>query len=615
MRVCQRCGGQSPDEIEACQVCGMVLPPVVEPNKQGGAQPTPAGPSHTVRMGTAAGAPQPAPVAKRSPFAQTMLGLAPAPQGSVPDVAHVANPMQARQPQTVEPQDPSNVAPSPSRTAITGRAHKVEMRRAHNRTMLGIPLQIPSMDTSGRSGTTVIGPGDPAPPPVPPPTNDPSKETLIGVAMPGIAPINPGVSQPEPEPEPEHVSPLPDSVPLAQMSEPAAKPSAHPATALRWVLASIAAVLGTVALVAIWWWRTPPKLQVSVRTDENGTDSILVECSNCNDASHVTMNGVSAQFSNHVARLQLAAPLHVGQNQVDLILSRSGSKAEPLQILVPVDFRAVGDLSGLSENPPKLRWLFQKAGAVEIEVDQKPLTFGVDGKAAYEVPLEDEITGQSSAAAPLERRIHYRVHGAHTSDGSLVLRTAITPLRIDSPGSTFVTESPNLKICGRTNSTAKVRTGSLEVAVDAQGSFCNDVVLTEHGKFNVWITAASPGSAPRRVMRTIERTPNLVAYAKTLFPQVAHEFAAEATQSSPIVAITGLVVEQSPLPSGSRFLLRREGGNNPESSFVQVTSFGTAQRKIGSHVTVFGEPSESLRGPDGRSMRGLIAAFEVPALQ
>jgi hypothetical protein len=81
-----------------------------------------------------------------------------------------------------------------------------------------------------------------------------------------------------------------------------------------------------------------------------------------------------------------------------------------------------------------------------------------------------------------------------------------------------------------------------------------------------------------------------------------------------LVALTGVVVDQSNLDYTKRYLLKYDASGG-SSSFARINSFSTKVVKTGSQLTIFGEPTSALAGPDGRTMNELTAAFELPALR
>jgi hypothetical protein len=394
-------------------------------------------------------------------------------------------------------------------------------------------------------------------------------------------------------------------------------PGTSSARVLLWSLAGVAVALGLVALAAAWRWKAAPKLDVQVVSDEMGNDVLAIECKNCDDNVRFDLAGAKSQVRNHVARLPLRTPLKIGLNEVTVSITRGTARPEAVQLRVPVDFRITGDKSGLDENPTKLRLGIARTPSVDFQVNHQPVQFGPDGKGVYELDISSELVGPSAQPKTLEKNVSYQVRGAGgTFESSTILRAAVTPLVVTVPGSVFVTEGTDLKICGHTDPRARVEIAGLQTNVNNDGGFCNAAVIREFGRFEVWVASKQPGAAPRKIKLTIERTANLRGYAKELFPRVPHEVPedqnVQATSPQVLVALTGVVVEQSKSPEATRYLLKADSAG--PSSFARIISYATTPAKMGAHITVFGAPGESVLGPDGPKMHELTAAFEVPAL-
>jgi len=599
MPACPRCGGENPPENPSCNTCGMLLPDPADRPEQPNATETSEAPR--TLAGTGARADAGTPAGTRNKFARTMLGLAPLGQNSAP-----ASGSEASQQQPA-PDDP-NTKP-------------IHDTRSKNRTMLGLAFNLPQPEPKNQATHTLVGTGDFARPSPAPVVSfpDAAKGTLIGVAVPGIAPINPGIAKPaqgtsEDSPRQTAIS---DDATLETIESPPAK-SRTSGHALLWTLSTGALALALVSATALWRWKAGPKLDVKVESTESGSDALLIHCSNCDDGVMFARGEVKAAVRNHQVRIPLSAPLAIGRNEISVAMIRGSSRPEAIQLHVPVEFRVSGDLAGLAEDPPKLRLRIEKTPAVEFEVGRTPVGFDANGKGVFEIDIAGDLVGPSSQEQILEKRIEYRVKSpSGTRDNALAIRTAVTPLVVTSPGSVLVTEGQDLRICGRTDPSAHVEIAGLQTNVGADGNFCNAAVIREFGLFEVWISAKRPAAAPRKVKLSIERTANLRDYAKSLFPQVRHEvpqsWRSEYGSPSSLLALTGVIVEQSKLPGSTRYLLKYE--STGPASLARVNSFTATPAKPGSRVTVFGEPIGTLRGPDGSDIPELNSAFEVPAVK
>ena len=626
MSVCPRCGGQNPLGNSACETCGMLLLAPPEPNGPLDAR-APVAPSpeaigkKTIRLGIAPNASRKQAEPKVN-FAKTMLGLSPGSLSQEHLEKSASKPASGSVEATPTPPDDLIAAPdatnqhtmqglSPFEAVPNATAAKNQL------TMLGLAPFEAIADTINRAEQTLLGSGGPSNvDPTPFILKDEKKGTLLGVAVPGIAPINPGVakgtsgenhtdSERELETEPN------SSDQLNQRLQ-----SAGGTRALVVALATVTAVLVLVSAGAIWWWRTSPKLVVQVLSDEFGHDSLVIECANCRDGSVLTCNGTSAQVRNQRASVPLSMPLKIGHNTIDVSLQRGSARPEAFRLNVPIEFRVKGDMSGLGEYPEKLRLQIDKTPQAEMLVNQQTLNVDSTGHAQYELDVSKELEGVSAVQTVLEKRISYFVRSAKgVTQGTVLLRSGITPLVVDAPGNVFVTEGTDFEVCGRTTNTALVQTSGLRAALDSNGQFCQTLAIREIGKFEIWVRAQVPGQAPRRVRRSIERTPNLRAYAKALYPKVPHDVAhaqsKQPTDSSEVYAISGAVVEHNEHPHSIKYLIRQNDGARV-TGFIGVTSFARGPITSGRKITVFGTESGSTIGPDGQPMPEFLAAFVVP---
>ncbi len=481
-------------------------------------------------------------------------------------------------------------------------------------TMMGMAPDKPgAMAPVNEAKRTLLGAGYSATPGTAAPLPDRfKKETLIGVAIPGIAPINPGVDKaaqaqqsapesppPEPEPELTHAE-----IPMAFSGR----------RYLALTLAIAATVLATTCVVALWWWQSSPKLSVQIKTDESGRDHLEIDCTNCNDGSSIALRDSSTLFDNHHASIPLKQPLKMGDNSVQLLLSRRGARSESIQLHVPVDFRVAGDTSALDETTPKLRLLVDKSPNVTVEVHKQTPTYDTAGHGHFDVDVASDIMGQSAIEKPLERRVAYIARtSAGVVQGAVLMRIGILPLTVDTPGPLLMTDREDFKLCGTTAPGSQIDVAGLKIDVDSGGRFCHSMIIKDVGKFTIWITSAKKGYAPRKVQRVIARFANLHVYAKKLYKEVPHELATSATDSNTnsLVALTGTIVELSERPPVTRLLLQF-GPNAGPQGVVRIVTASQPGIKAGQTITVFGQVTGVLKGPDGRDMSELSAAFILP---
>ena len=602
MPLCPKCGVNNPPERSSCAICGMPLAATSE-QKLAQGQTGADGPNQDNASSIEGGRDVTGQTAGQ--FKRTMLGLAPS------DV----------RPPNLETENPAAPVTKPG----TGpkmqdpRLTEAKPKPAAFQTMLGImaPNAPPVMAAVNEAKRTLLGAGDfsisEARAPLP---GGSKKETLIGVAIPGIAPINPGVDKPVQAQSPleEPSEPESDEEPnLQQFGIPAA-PS--PRRYLAMSLAIAAVFLAATCLLALWWWRSSPKLAVQVRTDESGRDYLELECPNCSDGTGIALGVNSSLFDNHHASILLKQPLKIGDNSVQLVLSRRGARAETIQLRVPVDFRVAGDMMALDESPPKLRLLVEKLPSVAVQVDKQTVTFDGAGRGHFDINVTSDITGQSNVEKPLERRIAYTAQtSSSVVQGAVLMRIGIVPLSVDAPGPLYMTDREDFKLCGTTAPGAQIDIAGLKIEVDGGGHFCHSMIIKEVGKFTITVTASKNGFAPRKVQRIIERYANLQVYARKLYKELSHDLEKSTSPSNtaPLISVVGNVIELSERPPVTRLLLQFGPKSGPQG-LARVVASNQPPLKAGQTVTVFGQVTGTLKGPDGRDMSELSAAFILPGL-
>ena len=199
MRPCPRCGSVSTDETAICPACGVALVPAALGQTFVGHRSPEAPPG-----------PESPPAEPQAAFKGTMLGIAPlAPTGGPPasvgpGTARPVDPPTA--PPVAGSQDlkrtmlgfgPVAPAPAPGNAPFT---QTISMNPGVPKgTLLGMPVELPSPPPApGAHPGQLTSPAELAPPS----GVLGSKRTIMGVAIPGIAPLNPGMARQPVEPPP-----------------------------------------------------------------------------------------------------------------------------------------------------------------------------------------------------------------------------------------------------------------------------------------------------------------------------------------------------------------------------------------------------------------------------
>lgn len=380
--------------------------------------------------------------------------------------------------------------------------------------------------------------------------------TLLGVAVPGIAPTHGGgasgtnVGFPAaPMPPPPIVPP-----PAPLVDEPIPEAPRLPAKRGVPALAVVAIVFLLVALAggaaAFFVLRAGAPLAAAPQLDENGRESLKITCASCPDGTTVSLGASSAQVAGGAAVLPLPAPLSIGDNDLEVKIDRpGGGRDETVKVHVPVAYRVRADMATLAAKPPAITVRVEATPGSEVTVEGKPVALDATGRGAYPIDLAKDVEGTSDESKTIEKKIAFAItpKGGKAESGSLVARAAIVPLHLDAPGSVLYTDRPNAAVSGQTKTGGTLAIDGQVAPVDAQGRFGVRVELKEPGEKALEIVASAPPLAPRIVHATVIRVASLEDAAKQLEakgPLAFDAFAADpASKIGQAVAVDGQVVE------------------------------------------------------------------------
>jgi len=496
-------------------------------------------------------------------------------------------------------------------------------------------------------GRTVLGLQSPmanAPPTATPgPSGPPAagapglKKTIMGVAMPGIAPLAPGVAKETyhsghpgpaldggtvgvgppvagqtvgvgyaPEISPRHGERRRSSAP------PPPPPSQSSATI---AIASGLLLAGGAVAFAIFW-RSPAPLRAEARVDASGADLLHVTCATCPDGTEVRAGDSKAQVSSRAADLVLATPLKVGENLFSVAVDRPGSgRDETVSLIVQIGYRIRPDLSALDSERPMLRIAIEGGPMASMMIDGKPLTLGNDGKGQYDIDVTAECTGLADETKSIERAIPYSVVGSTgvAEQGVVNVRVAVPPLHIDSPTSRTIIERDQFFLAGRTGRGARLLAGSQAVAVAADGTFSRSIAAPALGENTVKLKATVPGQAPRMASITVKRVEHLADEAKTFAANAPLPFADLAASVSryvgqPVV-LSGEIVESRSQGATNLALLDVQKGCSRPPCLARLVLAGEEPVARTDRVQVYGYVTRAIS--PGADAAGTVPEVEV----
>ncbi len=487
MKQCGRCGTQNLDQQAVCTGCGLDLPATA--SGFGGtmlmnpSEPPPTAPP-------VADPPAPPPPRASTNLRGTMIGMAP-PNFSQPP------------------------APAP-----------------------GAPSQPPPGSTSPRQprpfAGTMIGmapPNYPSPPP--PPTPDAispaatqgggprlasAQKTMLGVARPGIAPLNPGQAK---APAPGGAMPAPAPSPVVWQSAPppgalnAGPPSPRRPGPQRISLTATLAIVGSamllvMAVVAYFMLRGHGSVTARASLDGRGNEQLELSCTECPDGTKTWIDTAPASFQAGKATLQLQAPLKVGENPIVLVLERPGRSREEIALSLPIEFRVRSSTDELAQESPKVSVVASALAGTKLEVDGKLVPPDPNGVVRFDYEVTNDVSGPEASVTTLERVVPYKAVSTSgtTQNGQVQIRIGVTPLIVDAPGASIVLGDKEVVIAGRTAPGAVLKVGAQTITLDAEGRFVSKQSLA-NGENSFTVRSTLKDLAPRLVKVNVRRSDNL----------------------------------------------------------------------------------------------------------
>ncbi len=559
-------------------------------------------------------------------FRGTMIGMAP---------PRIAEPNASRTAPTPAPAAARAAAPGGLRQTMIGIAPLGPAGQAPG--YAGPTPPTPSVPAaalgSGAAGSSGLGYPTPPPPPDAPaqprpfgaggtvPHIAPAQKTMLGVARPGIAPLNPGQAKAptaappsaapstprrvEQQPHPafqEASSALRPLAPAVRTSrnEPPPKPGIPALAAV-----SMVGAAGLFAAAAVVWlfYRGHGAIEARATARADGSEQLELSCAACDDGSVARLDAANATFAGHHANLALSRPLKVGENPITLTLVTARGKQSFVDISVPVAYRVRGDTSGLEAPTPELRVLVSAVAGSTVTVDGKPVTLNAEGEGRYAIDVSAEVTGLDASVKTLERRIPYVVTppNAPAQSGSVALQAGITPLVIDAPGPAVVLESSNFVLAGRTAKSGALTVSDRPITVDPTGRFAQMMNVSAPGETTITIRATSKDTAPRLCLLRVKRVDSLAKEAERVRQRATSNYAAIADQADAkrgwAVALDGSAVDARTENYNTVIVMDVQGGCTKAPCLARVTYGAPFSVSKGDKLSAFGEVAGLVDGP------------------
>jgi hypothetical protein len=492
-------------------------------------------------------------------------------------------------------------------------------------TMIGIAPAVPPP-----GGAAASGPAAGTPAAVPGAGELPNiKKTMMGIARPGIAPLNPGMEKPRIDSAPPP-PPVPLEPPVAQpwRAAPASAPAQPPpstARPFRIPAGAAVAIVGAAALlaaagVAVFLYHERGAVEATLGTSSDGRDRLSLVCNGCADGASVHIGNASAAFHGGRADVVLDQKLAVGNDKIAAEIERRPGRSDHVELEVPVEFRVRADTTGLTQAPPHVSVRVEAVPHTAVVVDGRPLTLapsaaGTEAGSA-EIDVSRALTGSSSLVAMLERQIPYVVrppNGAPAS-GDVSVRIGVTPLVLQAPGPSIVIEAATFVLAGHTGKDAVVSVEGRPITVDGTGAFAQMMSVSSLGETNITVRADAKDQAPRLVPIRVRRVQSLAAEATALRTSSTSDYAAierdPDAQHGLAVALDGSVVEARADAFTTVILLDVKSGCAHAPCLARVSVGEKTPLKEGTSVSVFGALTGAVAGPlQGTHIPAIAADF------
>ena len=364
---------------------------------------------------------------------------------------------------------------------------------------------------------------------------------MMGIARPGIAPTHPGDAAPAP-PLPAAVAPEVTAamaprrapmktvvMPVDVVPLPAPLPDLPAPPRLR-VVAKKGFSLSTVALTAAglllaggmtiaFLWKSAPPITALPRATREGGDVLHLVCdrTSCKDGTLVAFDGAKATFAAGEADLALTTPLHVGDNELALVVDRPGmGRDETVKLVVPVAYRLRADVSTMAGPRPNVTIRVEAQSGTDVRIDDKPVPLDASGAGAYAIDESAATEGPADESRLVSLDATYTIvpKGRPAEKGTVSARVVVAPLRVDAPGTRLVLEDDRVIVAGRAAKGATVSVDGAAAAVRPDGSFEATVPLLAIGDRTIDIRGGTDSLMPRTVHVSVSRVASLTDAAK-----------------------------------------------------------------------------------------------------
>jgi hypothetical protein len=429
-----------------------------------------------------------------------------------------------------------------------------------------------------------------------------------------VAPLNPALQVP-----PLVNADLAPGAPLGELvEEEESEPWSIPNGWL--VVIGVCSVLALGAIGYSIYFNTPKPVSASLQVDDDGDQSVQINCDGCEDGTKVTLNGQSVSMHGGSAEIPLPEALPIGKNTLNLSVLRPGRSHDDItRVVVPVLFHIRADFSTLNSDDPELAVRIQAPPKSTVTIDDDEIDLDDEGNGRFAVGIDGKLQGPDSAVRYLTEVVPYSVSvpGATPQQGQLRMRVGVVPLAISAPGMTAVTDSDHFALAGVTAKGGSVSVDDANLDVSADGHFEQVMNVDSIGETSIVVRAQAPDLAPRSVSITVKRVEDLRKEGD-LFRQTATDqygaYAQNVQKKLGMAVVADGTVEKSTVENhATQILLNVQSGCLKGPCFARVLSGTEMALPPQAPISVFGHISGEANGATtGSKAPEITAEFVLP---
>jgi RNase P/RNase MRP subunit p29 len=384
----------------------------------------------------------------------------------------------------------------------------------------------------------------------------------------------------------------------------------------------IAGVLVVGGIVVALVWKGAPPMTAQARTTPEGNDALHLVCDvkNCPDGTVAALGAAKATFAAGQADLTLASPLHLGDNDFALQVTRPGmGRDETMKFVVPVAYRVRADVTTMSGPKPTITIRVEAKPGTDVKVDDKPVALDANGAGAYAIDESVATEGSADESKVVSLDLKYVVSpkGGAPESGTVSARVAVSPLRIDAPGTRATVEEDHVLFAGRGPKGATITVDGNPVTVAADGSFETTVALPAPGDHVVETRGGTTALMPRTVHVPVTRVGSLADAAKAFEQQTPAPIGYDAAMADiaghtgqPIV-VDGTVIDARGSGHRTLVLVDDKRGCKKGPCLARVILGRDMALVRGDLLRAYGAVARSFTTPAGQTVPEIDSQFVV----